>query len=346
MGAAGDVSYLTTDKVAVMGAAGAVGSNLVQALISTGTANTVAMYDPYGPGLEGAAEEIYHCAFPGADVTWTTDAGEALDGAAFVLSSGGAPRREGMTREDLLRGNAEIAAQLGMDISQHAPEAKLVVIVFNPADVTGLVTLVHSGLPPQRVTTLAALDSTRLQTRLAQHFGVPQHRVVGCRTYGGHGQEMALYKGAIQIDGVALNDIVNGGAQANGVGLDPDGWQAIREHVLGGGARVIKLRGRSSFQSPAHLTAMMVRAACGGEPFDWPCGAFVTGEPYTNVMMAMPTTLGPGGVAWRLPEGDADERAELDAAYAHLQHLRDETIGMGLIPAVADWGSVNPHLAG
>ncbi len=346
MGAVGDVSYLTTDKVAVMGAAGAVGSNLVQALISTGTANTVAMYDPYGPGLEGAAEEIYHCAFPDAQVTWTTDAGEALDGAAYVLSSGGAPRREGMTREDLLRGNAEIAAQLGQDISQHAPEAKLVVIVFNPADITGLVTLVHSGLPPQRVTTLAALDSTRLQTRLAQHFGVPQHRIVGCRTYGGHGQEMALYKDAIRIDGVPLNDIVNGGAQANGVGLDAAGWQAIREHVLGGGARVIKLRGRSSFQSPAHLTAMMVRAACGGEPFQWPCGAFVTGAPYTNVMMAMPTTLGPGGVAWRLPEGDADERAELDAAYAHLQHLRDETIGMGLIPAVADWASVNPHLSG
>ena len=72
----------------------------------------------------------------------------------------------------------------------------------------------------------------------------------------------------------------------------------------------------------------------------------MTGEPYTNVMMAMPTTLGPDGVAWRLPDGDADERAELDAAYAHLQHLRDETIGMGLIPPVAEWASVNPHLAG
>ena len=170
------MTYLTTDKVAVMGAAGAVGSNLAQALLSTGTANTIAMYDPYGPGLEGAAEEIYHCAFPDARVTWTTDAGEALDGAAYVLSSGGAPRREGMTREDLLRGNAEIAAQLGRDISQHAPDARLVVIVFNPADITGLVTLVHSGLAPQHVTTLAALDSTRWQTRLAQHFGVAQQQ--------------------------------------------------------------------------------------------------------------------------------------------------------------------------
>lgn len=340
------LNYLTTDKIAVMGAAGAVGSNLVQSLLATGTANTIAMYDPVEAGLKGAAEEIYHSSFPDAHVTWTTDAGEALAEAAYVLSSGGAPRREGMTREDLLRGNAEIAAQLGRDIKQHAPEARLVVIVFNPADITGLVTLVHSGLAPQHVTTLAGLDSTRLQTCLAQHFNVPQHLVHGCRTYGGHGQEMALYKGIISIDGVRLNDILGSGTLANGAGLTIDGWEMIRQHVLGGGARVIELRGRSSFQSPAHLTTMMTRAACGGEVYEWPCGAYVTGDPYTQVMMAMPTTLGPGGVSWELPDGDADEHVELDAAYAHLQRLRDDTVDMGIIPPVRDWPSVNPHLVG
>src|SRR5947209_6795890 len=166
--------YLTDKKVAVMGAAGAIGSTLVQELLSTGTANRIAMYDPYAAGLEGSAEEIYHCAYPGARVTWTTDSGEALDGAAYVISSGGAPRKEGMTREDLLKGNCEIAKGLGEQVRQNCPDAEFVVIIFNPADITGLTTLVHSGLPPGRVSTLAALDSTRLQTRLAQHFGVVQ----------------------------------------------------------------------------------------------------------------------------------------------------------------------------
>src|SRR5207245_2048567 len=84
------MAYLTDKKVAVIGAAGAIGSNMVQDLLSTGTANNVAMYDPFGAGLEGAAEEIYHCAYPGANVSWTTDAGEALRGASYILSSGGA----------------------------------------------------------------------------------------------------------------------------------------------------------------------------------------------------------------------------------------------------------------
>jgi malate dehydrogenase len=55
-------------------------------------------------------------------VTWTTDIKEALKGAKYMISSGGAPRKEGMTREDLLKGNCEIAKQLGSDIRATAPD--------------------------------------------------------------------------------------------------------------------------------------------------------------------------------------------------------------------------------
>src|SRR2546421_4835674 len=224
------MAYLTDKKVAVMGAAGAIGSNMVQDLLSTGTANNIAMYDPFGAGLEGAAEEIYHCAYPGANVTWTTDEGEALRGASYILSSGGAPRKEGMTREDLLKGNCEIAKGLGEAIKRHAPGAEFVIIIFNPADITGLTTLVHSGLKPGFVSTLAALDSTRLQTRLAQHFGVEQHEVTGCTTYGGHGEKMAVFKGGIAVRGTKLSQILAGEA-VNGKGLSADEWAAIQDQI-------------------------------------------------------------------------------------------------------------------
>ena len=202
--------YLTDEKVAVLGAAGAIGSNLAQTLLASGTASRVSMYDPFEPGLEGAAEEIYHCGFPGANVTWTTDIAEALTGAAYVISSGGAPRKEGMTREDLTRDNGLIAKQLGLDIKQHCPACKFVIIIFNPADITGLTTLVHSGLPSGRVSTLAALDSTRLQTALAQHFGIRQDLVTGCKTYGGHGETMAVFTSGTAVDGIPLTEILAG----------------------------------------------------------------------------------------------------------------------------------------
>src|SRR5439155_25591284 len=112
--------------VAVKDTARSIGSNIVQDLLATGTANNIAMYDPFEAGLEGAAEEIYHCAFAGARVSWTTNVAEALEGATYILSSGGAPRKEGMTREDLLRGNCEIAKGLGEDIKRYAPSAEFV----------------------------------------------------------------------------------------------------------------------------------------------------------------------------------------------------------------------------
>ena len=64
-----------------------------------------------------------------------------------------------MTREDLLKGNAEIAAEFGKDLRTYCPDVKHVVVIFNPADITGLVTLIYSGLKPSQVSTLAALDS-------------------------------------------------------------------------------------------------------------------------------------------------------------------------------------------
>src|SRR5205823_7057834 len=182
----------------------------VKDVLSDGTANNIAMYDPFGAGLEGAAEEIYHCAYPGANVTWTTDEGEALRGASYILSSGGAPRKEGMTREDLLKGNCEIAKGLGEGIKRYAPNAEFVAVIFNPADITGLTTLIYSGLRPAYVSTLAALDSTRLQTKLGQHFGVAQDEVTGCATYGGHGEQMAVFKGNIAVQGVKLISILDG----------------------------------------------------------------------------------------------------------------------------------------
>ena len=253
------MSYITDDKLVILGAAGAIGSNMVQAALTMGLTSNVCMYDPFEKGLEGAAEEMYHCAFPGANVTWSADIKEALTGAKYFISSGGAPRKEGMTREDLLKGNAEIAAQLGKDIKAYAPDMKFGVVIFNPADITGLTVLVHSGLKKGSVATLAALDSTRLQTALAQHFNVAQSSVTDCRTYGGHGEMMAVYASTAKVDGTPLTDLIGSDR------LSQDQWDAMRKHVSQGGKRIIQLRGRSSFQSPSHQSLLMIKAVMDGK---------------------------------------------------------------------------------
>jgi malate dehydrogenase len=335
-----EMSYLTQDKVAILGSAGAIGSNMVQSILTMGLSPNVAMYDPFDKGNEGAAEEMYHCAFPGANVTWTSNVAEALSGAKYIISSGGAPRKEGMTREDLLKGNAEIAAQLGRDIKANCPGVKLVVVIFNPADITGLVTLVHSGLAPSRVATLAALDSTRLQTALAQHFKVKQDDVTGCRTYGGHGEMMAVFASTAKVAGKPLTKLIGTSA------LSEEAWEAIKGHVRQGGKRIIQLRGRSSFQSPAHQSVLMVKAAIDGKGYPWPCGAYVDSpeNDMQKIFMGMETRLDSGGCHWEMPVGSGEEIAALRASFQHLAKLRDEVVEMGILPPLGEWSKVNSNL--
>jgi malate dehydrogenase len=334
------MSYLTDEKLVILGSAGAIGSNMVQTALTMGLTPNIAMLDPYDKGNEGAAEEMYHCSFPGANVTWTASPEEALTGASYVISSGGAPRKEGMTREDLLRGNAEIAAQLGKDIKSYCPDAKFLVVIFNPADVTGLVALVHSGLAPSKVATLAALDSTRLQTKLSQHFGVAQDEVRNCRTYGGHGEMMAPFASTASVGDRRLSDLI--GSEE----LSDEAWADIQAHVRQGGKRIIQLRGRSSFQSPSHHSLLMTKGVIDGNGYDWPCGCYVDSEEHgiRHTLMAMETTVDHDGVHWTMPSGTDDEMAALRASYEHLTKMRDEVVEMGVIPPVAEWSSVNPNL--
>ena len=334
------MSFLTDDKLVIIGAGGMIGSNMAQTAAMMRLTPNICLYDPYLPGLEGVAEEIRHCGFQGLNMTFTDNFEEALKGAKYIVSSGGAPRKDGMTREDLLKGNSEIAADLGEHIKRLCPDVKHVVIIFNPADITGLVTMLHAGIDPRRVTTLAALDSTRLQSELAKHLGVAQSEVTGARTFGGHGEQMAVFASNAKIAGKPLKDYMGTDK------LTKEQWEEIRTKTTKGGANIIKLRGRSSFQSPAYCSIEMIAAAMGGAEFPWPAGTFVNNDKFQNIMMAMDTKIGKDGiVTYNMPEGTPEEMAELEASYKHLVDLRNQVIEMGVIPAVEDWGTINKHFA-
>ena len=110
------MEFLTNEKLTIVGAAGMIGSNMAQTAIMMHLTPNICLYDPYGPGLEGVAEEMLHCGFEGLNLTYTSDIKEALTGAKYIVSSGGAARKAGMTREDLLKGNAAIAEEFGKNV--------------------------------------------------------------------------------------------------------------------------------------------------------------------------------------------------------------------------------------
>ena len=330
------MAFLTDEKLVIVGAAGMIGSNMVQTALMMGLTSNICLYDVFSP--EGVAEEMRQSGFGDVNIVATTDVAEAFKDAKYIISSGGAPRKEGMTREDLLAGNCKIAEELGKNIKTYCPDVKHVVIIFNPADLTGLVTLLYSGLKPGQVTTLAGLDSTRLQSALAKKFGVMQSKVTGCATYGGHGEQMAVFGSNVKIDGKPLTELI-------GTEQFPEQeWEDMKTAVTKGGAAIIKLRGRSSFQSPSYLSVEMIRSVMGGEPFKYPAGTYVKTDKYDHIMMAMDTVLDKNGCSYKVPQGTPEEIAKLDASYQHLCKMRDELVTLNIVPAIEKWSEINPNL--
>ncbi|MDE6468097.1 MAG: malate dehydrogenase [Muribaculaceae bacterium] len=332
------MDFLTNDKLVISGAAGMIGSNMAQTAMMMHLTPNITIYDPYAPALEGVAEELYACAFEGVNLTFTSDVAEAFTGADYIVSSGGAARKAGMTREDLLKGNAQIAEEFGKNVRKYCPDVKHVVVIFNPADITGLITLLYSGLKPSQVSTLAALDSTRLRYELSKYFKISPDAVVNARTYGGHGEQMAVFASTATVNGRPLTELI-------GTEELPDGdWQAIQQLVIQGGKHIIDLRGRSSFQSPAYLSIEMIAAAMGGKPFRWPVGTYVNNDRFQHIVMAMETTVDRSGTHVQHVEGTPAEQKALEESYKHLCKLRDEVIAMGVMPPISEWKTLNPNL--
>lgn len=332
------MNFLTKEKLVIAGAAGMIGSNMAQTALMMKLTPEICLYDPFLPALEGVAEEMLQSGFENVNITFTDNIQVALTGAKYIVSSGGAARKAGMTREDLLKGNTEIAAQFGKDIRTYCPGVKHVVIVFNPADITGLVTLLYSGLKPAQISTLAALDSTRLRNELAKYFKIPTVNIKNSRTYGGHGEQMAVFASTTQINGKSLSSLI--GTEK----LPQADWKAISQRVIQGGKQIIDLRGRSSFQSPAYLSIEMIAAAMGGSAFRWPAGVYVSSKKFNHIMMALETSITKEGIQNKEISGTPDEEKSLEKSYQHLCNLRDEMIRMGIIPPIDQWHSLNPNI--
>src|SRR3979411_2995596 len=85
-----------------------------------------------------------------------------------VIITAGLPRKPGMSRDDLLRTNADIVGKVVDEVVSRSPES-ILIIVSNPLDAMCQVAFRRSGFPKRRVICMAGvLDSARLRCFLAE----------------------------------------------------------------------------------------------------------------------------------------------------------------------------------
>src|SRR5262245_13493518 len=158
-------------KVTVVGA-GMVGGTLAQRLAERDYADVV-LVDivegmPQGKALDiTEAGPVY-----GYDSMVTGSNGyEETAGSDLVVITSGVARKPNMSRDDLLKINAEIVREVTERVKAASPEA-ILIVVSNPLD--AMVTLAHrvSGFSKQRVIGMAGvLDTARYRTFIAMELG-------------------------------------------------------------------------------------------------------------------------------------------------------------------------------
>lgn len=214
-----------------------------------------------------------------------------IEGADVVIVTAGLARRPGMSRNDLLKINAEITSTVAQNIKKYCPNA-FVVVITNPLDAMVWVMREGSGLPHHRVVGMAGvLDSGRFRCFLAEALNISPADI---QTFvlGGHGDAMVPLPRYTSIAGIPLPDLI------------AKGWisQAEVDDIVtrtrNGGAEIINLlKTGSAFYAPAASAIAMAESYLHDQKQILPCAAWLQGEyGIQDLYVGVPVIIGSKGV--------------------------------------------------
>src|SRR5216110_1492167 len=291
------------NKITVVGA-GNVGATTAQRLAEKELARTVVLVDVIEGVPQGKALDQYESApIEGFDtrIVGANDYGPAA-GSELVVVTAGIARKPGMSRDDLVRTNADIVKQVSQQIKQNSPKA-IVVVVSNPLDVMCYVAKEITGFPRERVIGMAGvLDTARYRAFLAEALDVSV-RDIQALVLGGHGDTMVPLVSYTNVSGIPVTQL-----------MDRATLDAIVDRTRNGGAEIVKhLKTGSAYYAPSAGAVQMAEAIVQDQKRILPCSAWLEGEyGMRGLFLGVPCKLGRKGLEKIIEvELTADERAAL-----------------------------------
>lgn len=273
-------------KVSIIGA-GKVGSTLAHILAYKEIADIV-LFNRTANIAKGIALDIMESSpIEHFDVN-VSGSGDYADiaGSDIVVLTAGVPRKDGMSRDDLLKVNADIVSGACENIVKYAPNSILIVLT-NPLDAMVYLAMKKTGFTKQRVIGMAGiLDSARLSHFIARELGVSVDDV-NALVLGSHGDTMVPAISLTQVGGVQVEKLIEKAK------LD-----LIIERTRNGGAEIISLeKDSSAFYAPASALAIMVESILNDKKMILPCSAYLEGEyKISGIFLGVPIVLGNMGI--------------------------------------------------
>jgi malate dehydrogenase len=309
---------MSRTKITVVGA-GNVGATTAQRLAERDYADVV-LVDIVEGLPQGKALDLNQAGpVVGYEPTVTgTNGYEETAGSAICVITSGRARTPGMSRDDLLRTNQEIVADVTRNLAERSPQA-VIIVVTNPLDAMCQVAYTVAGFPRERVIGMAGvLDTARFRTFLAWQLGVSVRDVTGF-VLGGHGDQMVPVASYTNVAGIPVSNLI-----------EADRLAEVVQRTRDGGAEVVKLlKSGSAYYAPSAAVCEMVDSIVHDQKRVLPCAAYLEGEyGLKGLYMGVPCRLGAGGLEEVVEITlSADERGQLE----HSAEAVRELIGvMGL----------------
>jgi len=273
-------------KVGIVGA-GAVGATAAYSLTMMAICKEIVLYDINTDIAIGKAIDIGQSTTYSTNSTIVTGAKDAseLKDCDIIVITAGVPRKDGMTREDLLMINAKIMKDILENIKKYSPNA-IIICVSNPLDVMSYVAHKITKWSRDRIIGMAgALDNSRMAYQIKEitKFGGSDIKAM---VIGDHGENMIPCTSLSTVGGIPLSKLVS----------DKD-MENIIHRTKNGGATIVKHLGTSAYYAPGRAIAVMVDAILNDTKIIMPSSVLLDGEyGYNDVCVGVPVVLGKNGV--------------------------------------------------
>jgi malate/lactate dehydrogenase len=248
-----ETSFSWPRTVAVIGAAGLIGSGVVERLAVDGLAETVYMIDLRDNILHAHAIDISEAQILSASRTKLV-VGPPADGSAvdLVIVAASAPETPEGDRRDFLLANLRLLQRLVPDIERLSGGEGTVMLLSNPVDVLAESLRRLSNISPDRIVGYSLNDSLRFRAAVARELLIAPDRVDGL-VLGEHGNGQVPLFSALTIDGKPAD-------------LDPAQRTRVTEDITGWFFRWSQLKpGRSSGWTTPLGVAHIVRNMAEGK---------------------------------------------------------------------------------
>ncbi len=275
------------DKITVIGA-GNVGATCANVIAQKDLAREVVLVDIKEGVAEGKALDIWQTSSINnfnTRVTGVTNDYLKTKGSGIIVITSGLPRKPGMSRDDLIKTNAEIVKAVTEKAIKYSPDA-ILIIVSNPLDVMTYCAFKAANKKHDKVFGMAGiLDTGRYTAFLAEALNVSPKDIHGL-LMGGHGDSMVPLRRYTSVCGIPITELLN-----------EEEIDKIIDRTRKGGGELVSLMGTSAWYAPGAAAAQMVEAIVDDQKRIFPVCAYLTGEyGLKDMYLGVPVKLGKNGI--------------------------------------------------